>query len=221
MLPKVDTFGSTFETNIHALGSNVWQWDYAMLITIQMLYLVEFANWDVQTAIGYGSTSVTYCGRTDSIPYHTGCDNNACEYRYIEELWGNCNDWCSGIGFYQQKVYVVKNPADSLFNNANIVGTQLAARGYISALAKSNVDGADWVYFPSAASGADDKYIPDYYNYGGTYSRNYNLFVGGGYDSNTGDRGHGLFYMNADARSSSTRSSNLGSRLMVLPNTQS
>ena len=40
MIPKVSMTRANFRTNIHNLGNNVWQWDYAMYWTIMMLYLV-------------------------------------------------------------------------------------------------------------------------------------------------------------------------------------
>lgn len=62
---------ATARSNIHNLGSNVWQFDFALLTTIKMLYLVEFADWDSQRKIGYGGGDNSV-GASDSMPYHTG-----------------------------------------------------------------------------------------------------------------------------------------------------
>jgi hypothetical protein len=213
-----------FRTNIHNLGSTIWQWDYAMLITIQMLYLVEYANWNVQTTIGAGcsqtsasSSAVFNCGGTDAMPYHTGTvstnhtDYGDCQYRYIENLWGNCYDWCDGIYFSAANIYVVKNPANfSDTANGTLVGTRPTSSGWISALAKSSVSGFDWFYYPSAVAGADGQYIPDYcgYNASGVV-----LLVGGYYDQST-NRGLFCLYGNIAATS---KYAYIGSRLQKLP----
>ncbi len=66
---------STARSNIHNLGTNIWQMDFAQMWYVGMLFLVEFADWNGQTAIGYGCSSGNSKqnnGRTDSMQYHTG-----------------------------------------------------------------------------------------------------------------------------------------------------
>lgn len=46
--PKANITRSTARTSIHNLGSNIWQSDIQMRMTIWMLYLVEFADWNSQ-----------------------------------------------------------------------------------------------------------------------------------------------------------------------------
>jgi hypothetical protein len=222
--PKVNITRDAARTGIKALGSGVWQWDYAMLITVQMLYLVEYANWNVQAIIGGGcsqtsasSSAVFNCGGTDSMPYHTGTvsanhtDYGDCQYRYIENLWGNCYDWCDGIYFSGANIYVVKNPANfSDSANGTLVGTRPTSGGYISALAKSAVTGFDWFWYPSAVAGSDSTYIPDYcyYNASGVVLR-----VGGNYYQNPN---YGLFCLYGSSAATSADAS-IGSRLQYLP----
>lgn len=43
---KANIARSTARTAAHSLGSNVWQFDFATRVTIWMLYLVEFADWN-------------------------------------------------------------------------------------------------------------------------------------------------------------------------------
>ena len=60
---------STARSNIHNLGTNIWQMDFAQMWYVGMLFLVEFADWNGQTAIGYGCSSGNSKqnnGRTDS-----------------------------------------------------------------------------------------------------------------------------------------------------------
>ena len=222
--PKVNITRDAARTGIKALGSGIWQWDYAMLITIQMLYLVEYANWNVQATIGGGcsqtsasSSAVFNCGGTDSMPYHTGtvsanhADYGDCQYRYIENLWGNCYDWCDGIYFSAANVYAIKNPANfSDTANGTLVAQRTTSSGYISALAKSSASGFDWFYYPSAVAGADGTYIPDYCSYSAS---GVVLRVGGDYSQGPN---RGLFCLvGNDAASGS--SAYIGSRLQYLP----
>ena len=222
--PKVNITRDAARSGIHALGNYVWQWDYAMLTTIWMLYLVEYANWNSQAVIGGGcsqttstSSAVFNCGGTDSMPYHTGTvsaqhsDYGDCQYRYIENLWGNCYDWCDGIYFSSANVYAIKNPSSfSDTAGGTLVGTRPTSGGYISAWSKSNVSGFDWFMYPSAVAGSDSTYIPDYcyYNASGVV-----LCVGGYYSQY---QNHGLFCLDGH-NAASYSNAGIGSRLQYLP----
>ena len=222
--PKGNETRATFRSGIHGLGNDIWQWDYAMLITIQMLYLVEFANWNVQATIGAGcsqttstSSAVFNCGGTDSMPYHTGTvsanhtDYGDCQYRYMENLWGNVFDFCDGIYFNDTDIYVIKNPANfSDTTGGTKVGTRPNSGGYISALAKSAVTGFDWFYYPSAVAGSDSTYIPDYCYYSAS---GVVLYVGGVYSQNPNC---GLFALNG-SDAATYKNASRGSRLQYLP----
>jgi hypothetical protein len=195
-----------------------------MLTTIWMLYLVEYANWNSQAVIGGGcsqttstSSAVFNCGGTDSMPYHTGTvsanhtDYGDCQYRYIENLWGNCYDWCDGIYFSSANVYVTKKPSSfSDTAGGTLVGTRPTSGGYISAWSKSNVSGFDWFMYPSAVAGSDSTYTPDYcgYNASGVV-----LYVGGNYGQ---VQGRGLFCLNG-VSAASYSGAGIGSRLQKLP----
>lgn len=220
--PKASITRATARTSIHSLGSTVWQYDYAMHVTIWMLYLVEFANWNSQAAIGYGcsaSSAVYNCGATDSMPYHTGTTSTSrtdyasgVQYRYIEDLWGNVFDWCDGIYFSSANCYIVNNPANfSDTSNGTNVGTRPTAGSWITSWKQSTVSGYDWFIYPSNSSGgSDNTYICDYCDYG---SSGVVLYVGGGCGQN---QHHGLFYLYGyDAASYSN--GYIGCRLQVLP----
>jgi hypothetical protein len=151
------------------------------------------------------------------MPYHTGTvsanhtDYGDCQYRYIENLWGNCYDWCDGIYFSGANIYVVKNPANfSDSANGTLVGTRPTSGGYISALAKSAVTGFDWFWYPSAVAGSDSTYIPDYcyYNASGVVLR-----VGGYYYQYPN---YGLFCLGG-SNAATDASAYIGSRLQYLP----
>lgn len=199
--PQANLTRATARTYIGNLGTDIYQIDYAMLMTIWMLYLVEYANWNSQATIGYGcgnGSSTENMGSTDGMTYHTG--TNAANrttyghvrYRYIEDLWGNVYDWCDGIYFSGADIYVIKNPSSfSDSTGGTKVGTRPTAVGYVSAWAQSAVSGYDWFMYPSAVAGSNSTYVPDYCYYsasgvvlcvGGPYgqSQDYGLFCWGG-----------------------------------------
>lgn len=224
--PKVSMTRADFRTNIHNLGSTIWQNDYATRLTIQMLYLVEFADWNSQNKIGGGcsattasSSAVYNMGYTDSMPYHTGTVSSSIsrtvyggtQYRYIEGLWDNCYDWCDGIYFSSANIYAIKNPANfSDTANGTLVGTRPKSSNYISEYDFSSVEGFEYFLYPSAVSGSESTYISDYCFYS---SSGVVLRVGGYYDQS---QGHGLFCLNGNG-SASYSSGNVGSRLLELP----
>lgn len=133
-----------FRTSIHNLGTDIWQWDFAMYWTIMMLYLVEFADWNTQDKVGYGCTnerstsSINYSQtKVSQLTYHTGIAKyNATDtygfvaYRNITGLWSQCYDFVDGIYFDNQnhnagnypypQIYCVKDPSkfrDSYMND--------------------------------------------------------------------------------------------------------
>ena len=221
IMPYGNQTRDTFRNGIHNLGSNIWQWDYATLLTIQMLYLVEYANWNSQDCIGYGCSKLgtfDYTGTTGNMPYHTGTVQTSrttyghTQYRNIEDLWGNVMDWCDGIYFSSANIYAIKNPANfSDTSNGTLVGTRPTSSNYISAYNISSTNGFTWFMFPSSVSGGSDStYITDRYSY---KSSGVTLIVGGYYSMSLE---YGLFYLSSyNFLNDKSRSS--GSRLMYLP----
>ena len=219
--PQASATRASFRSSISALGSKIWQWDYAMLITIQMLYLVEYADWDSQKKIGYGcgnNSGTQAMGYTDSMPYHTGTTQASrttyglgTQYRYIEGLWDNVYDWCDGIYFSNTDVYITKNPASfSDTSGGTLVGSRPGSGGWTSNYKKMTVSGFDWVAYPSDVAGAEGSYICDYcyFNASGVV-----LYVGGYYGQNQ-DRG--LFSLNGHY-AATNQYAYIGSRLQKLP----
>lgn len=217
--PATNFTRAEFRTNIHNLGSDIWQWDYSVWQTIHMLYLVEFADWDSQKTIGKGcsaGSAVFNMGATDNMDYHTGTDQasrdsyGCTQYRNIEGLWDNVYDWCDGIYFNGANIYVIDNPANFSDSSGGVlVGTRPSASGWIKAFAKSNVAGYDWFEYCSDKDGADGSYVCDYcyYNASGVV-----LFVGGYYSQ---DANYGLFFASG-YNAASGKGAIIGSRLMKI-----
>ena len=219
--PKASMTRANFRTNIHNLGSNIYQNDFAMFWTIRMLYLVEYADWNCQKIIGYGcgdGSSTEVMGYTDSMPYHTGTTKSSrttygfgTQYRYIEGLWDNVYDWCDGIYFSGANIYGIFNPNNfSDTTGGTLVGTRPTSSGYIKSWGISTVDGFDWLLYPATVGGSTTTYVPDYCSYN---SSGVVLFVGGSYNQSLG---HGMFCLNG-SNGASVSNGSIGSRLMVLP----
>lgn len=164
---------STARTSIHNLGATIWQFDYAMRLTIQMLYLVEFADWNSQTKIGYGcsaSGSKVNNGQTDAMQYHTGTTAanrttyGFTQYRYIEGLWDNVYDWMDGCYYNSSGMNIILNPS-KFSDSANGTSIGTPPGGWISAFNVVESGGVQWLC-PSGNSGSDSTYIPDSWYFG-------------------------------------------------------
>ena len=216
--PKASITRSTARTNIHNLGSNIWQSDIQMRMTIWMLYLVEFADWNSQKTIGKGcgnSSATENMGYTDSMPYHTGTTlasrdgyGLGTQYRNIEGLWDNVYDWGDGCYYNSNGLNIITKPAN-FSDSGNGVAVGIPSSGYPSAFAVSAKAGLEWVIYPTAASGSDSTYSADSWNFSAS---NPCLRFGGNYDQNGY---YGLFYVNYYSTSSSNAS--IGCRLQKLP----
>lgn len=168
---------SQARSNIHNLGSNIWQMDFAQMWYVGMLFLVEFADWNGQTRIGYGcspSSSKQNNGRTDSMQYHTGTTAanrttyGFTQYRNIEGWWDNVFDWMDGCYYNNNGLNVIKNPAQfSDSANGTLVGKPVG--GYPSDFAIPTQSGLEWALYPTASSGSQTTYVPDYWNFDGSY----------------------------------------------------
>lgn len=217
--PKASMTRANFRTNIHNLGSEYWQYDFAMYWTIMMMYLVEYADWDSQKTIGYGcgnNSAVENAGLTDNMAYHTGTNAvnrttyGHVQYRYIEDLWANVYDWCDGIYFSSANVYVINNPASfSDSSGGTKVGTRPTSSNYIKAFTVPNVSGLEWALYPSSVD-SSTSYVGDqcYYSSSGVVLR-----VGGDYGQS---QDYGAFCLNGSSSSSSAYV-HIGSRLQKLP----
>ena len=214
-----------FRSSIHvAARPDIWIWDYATLMTIQLLYLVEFADWDAKAKIGMGGGSDGYMKKTglsDSMPYHTGTIYSArttygagIQYRNIEDLWANVYDWVDGINFNKNNnyLYIQKNPAAYSDGTSGASYYRPSTTGRIKNYqiqSPSNTYFPSYFMFPTTVVSTGKI---DYFNYDSTGTV---LNVGGCY-SNTSGTTHGLFYYGTSNNADTTGRS-YGARLMKLP----
>lgn len=215
--PLTSMTRSSARTNIHSLGSAIWQCDFAMRFTLWLLYIVEFADWNSQAKIGYGcspSSNTFTMGYTDSMPYHTGTDRSrratygGTQYRNIEGLWDNVWDWCDGCYNNGDGLNIILNPAN-FSDNSGGTAVGVPSNGWPSAFGvKTN--GGFPMFIPTSTPGSDATYSCDYWSFS---SSGPCLFVGG-YCSHVS--GYGLFYVNYG--STSGAGGGIGCRLQELPN---
>ena len=207
---------SQARSNIHNLGSNIWQIDFAQFWYIGMLFLVEFADWNGER-IGRGcsaSGSKENNGRTDAMQYHTGttaANRNSygfTQYRNVEGWWDNVYDWLDGCYYNNNGLNVIKNP-NQFSDSANGVLVGKPVGGYPSDFTIPTQDGLEWALFPCAAAGSTTTYVPDSWNFEGS---NPCLYHGGNYYQN---QNHGPFFISS--RIASYQGTSVGCRLQERP----
>lgn len=172
--PKVKITRSSARSSIHNLGSNIWQSDFAMRFTIWLLYIVEFANWDSQSKIGYGcgkGGSTESMGYTDRMPYHTGTTQSSrttyglgTQYRYIEGLWDNVFDWCDGCYYNSNGLNIINNP-NNFSDSSNGVVVDIPSSGYPSAFTVMNANGIFPLFIPTTSGGSSSTYSCDFWTF--------------------------------------------------------
>lgn len=218
VLPKASITRSTARDGIHSLGEAIWQNDIQIRTTIWMLYLVEFADWNSQKAIGHGcgnNSDKGSMGYTDTMPYHTGTTQNSLssyglgmQYRYIEGLWDNVYDWGDGCYYNSAGLNIIMNPNQfSDIDGGIAVG--VPASGWPSAFAVATKSGLEWCIYPSGADGSAITYLPDNWTFVNSFPC---LYFGGDYVNNL-DRG--LFGISCHIQSGAK--GDIGCRLQKLP----
>lgn len=216
--PKADITRSAARNGIHGLGGTIWQSDIQIRMTIWMLYLVEFADWNSQKTIGKGcgdNSAPGNMGYTDSMPYHTGTTQNSrdsyglgTQYRNIEGLWDNVFDWGDGCYYNSAGLNIIMNP-NQFSDTSGGTAVGVPTSGWPSAFAVATKSGLEWCIYPTATGGSETTYSSDYWGFDASYP----CLRFGGYYSQGGS--YGLFYVDYNSVSSSYRS--IGCRLQKLP----
>ena len=98
-------------------GKGYHLFDIAAWSAIQMLFLVEFAEFDSQKIFGEGKdTPLLSTGTCDNVPNLTGrpagTDGEVdIIYRGIEGIWGNAGEWVDGINVNGTTYFVCADPS--------------------------------------------------------------------------------------------------------------
>ena len=104
---------SDFRERASMLGNEFSILDYHWYV-LQMLYLVEYADYDSQTKLGKGVTEnndgAIIMGGADSLGMKSGCLINdgahSMIYRGIEDIYGNTGDFLDGINIRNYQAYI-------------------------------------------------------------------------------------------------------------------
>lgn len=217
---KVNSNLNLARESIHNLAPDIWQFDITVYWTIWMLYLVEFADWDMQRRIGYGCGKNTQTGLTDTMTYHTGTPESsreeygAVQYRNIENLWSGNHYTVDGILLDSGKVYFNKNPATFGDISSGIVAFESynSFNGVITDYDISKNPESCFMLYPSQGGGTTDTCITD----GEFPSSGRAIYTGGAYNVQGLDRGGFLWGIFGETEGGFVS----GCRLMKLPNSE-
>ena len=209
LAPLTNITRATARTKSMEKGSGWYQYDYASLCAVVLLYIVEYADWNSSSKIGTGANKGV-SGRTDSMTYHTGeaSTTSGVQYRHIENVFGNIETFVDGINFSGNNVYVCTNPdeyADDTDSGYIYVGTKIGDTGYIKALGFSKT--APWAFYPTAVEGSNTTYITD---------QCWNTSSGWMTMKSQGTGDEGILYMSIDKDSNDSGNS-ISTRLMFVP----
>ena len=198
------------------IGTGWRQQDFFLTSAIQLLYLIEYGNFNSQTKIGAGNTAVTnaytpassatqtdsphsVAGKSNSIGNATGAvastsrDTAWMSYRGIENFYGNCCKWLDGINVNNLQSYVVNQGqrsylADDTATNYTAIGGLLPSSDNY----QTNVYPLNNAFLPSSVGGSSSTFLCDYYYHNG--SGWMAPVLGGAANATTGA---GAFYLNA------------------------
>ena len=214
--PNVSKTRSTFRDYARNMASGFQLRDIAAWCAYDLLYLVEYADFNSQAKIGQGivnDTAAHKTGETDVMVYHTGRaagtdGKTAVQYRGIENPWGNVSEFIDGINILTQVAFICTEPesyADDTNDNYKSCGFTTPDSGFIKELGFSSV--FPWALLPDiSGGGSSTTYIPDFV-YSGLGERVLNV---GGHI--TSEQEAGLFFFHAGVYSSG-KSDKIGSRL--------
>lgn len=219
---KVNLIGnithSVARTGCQSVGAGYYMMDFATRFTLWLLYLVEFADWNSQSTIGYGTgndSTVQAMGYTDNMKYHTGTTQAArttqaigCQYRYIEGPWDNCYDWLDGIYYASDGIHTTVNPSEFADNSSGVLAGASPADGFPSKLSVSET-GQFPMFYSTESKGSATAGTCDYWGFGAPDPC---VVCGGGFVHSDS---YGMFGMTYYSMSHSSEF--VGVRLMELP----
>lgn len=220
-----------FRTIAAKRGSGWSQQTIQSVAATQILFLVEYASFDMQSKIGAGVTNKTdddatsmteITGATTTLGNKSGQVINTngysvVAYRGEENPFGNIWKWIDGINVYNKNegsVYIADNGFKDDTNTAPYSDagiTICGSNGYVSAFAYN--EGFDWMFITSEVLGNSSLPVGDYFWQNKTYNGYTVVKLGGGwyYGSNAGG-----FYW-AVFNGSGDRGRSIGGRLLYVP----
>ncbi len=173
--PLVSTTIADFRTYAKNVGSGWHQLDWHYFL-IQMLYLVEYADYNSQSKLGPGYTNSSNTGALSSGGCNslgmksgsvTGTDKGSVIYRGIEDIFGNIWQFLDGVNIKDYEAYICYNPTSYA---SDVFTGDYEKVGYVNNNSSGNYTtelGYDpknpLVAFPTKGGGSSDTYMTDYY----------------------------------------------------------
>ena len=207
-LPLTNATITDYRTYARNLGEKFGQMDYHYFI-LQLLYLVEYADYNSQAKIGLGYTNGAHTapiksGSCDFLGMKSGSadgtDNSSIIYRGIEDIFGNIFQFIDGINVkdyqtyvcYDQKQYEVDKYDGCYqrlgYTNINTSGTWSSKLGYDST--------HSLIAIPTETKGNGSTYMTDYY---WSHAGNQIALSGGCYNTDRNGPASGLWTLSFDS----------------------
>ena len=171
-VPTASKTRATFRTEATANGTGWSQIDWNLLIAVQLLYLIEYANFNTQAMLGQGITTgsvyTAVTGTSNSLGNASSPSTNTntqfMSYRGIENWYGQIYKFIDGVNINARVYYVNNNPAT--FANDVFTGdyvdtgiTSATVNGYVKNLVAS---GKGFVA-SNTSGGSNSTFVPDYF----------------------------------------------------------
>jgi len=185
------------------------KWSLATVQSVsasQLLFLVEYASFNTQAAIGRGVTDKTDDGATNmsNVTGATTALGNgsgaavgtnglvSITYRGEENFWGNIWKWVDGFNVQGSSLHYAwiadHDFADDTTTGYTNAGFTLAkASGYVSAFGYAS--GFDWLFLPSAVAGSDSNPVGDYFYQNNAASGFLVALLGGNWNNSSNTSG--------------------------------
>lgn len=155
-LPTNSLTRATARTMATNRGTGWYSAGVKQIMAIQMLVAVEY-GFNSQIAVGQGvvsASAATYAGQTTGNITSGTQDNKKTpvNWRGIENLWGNINDWIDGLNINNRVPYFCNSYtfSDNISTGYTQISFSLPSSNYITAFGYDSTN--DWVLLPSESS---------------------------------------------------------------------
>ena len=178
--PKTNETRPGFRDAATARGTGWHQLDFNLMTMLQMLFVVEYAGYDMQTMISAGNTKFTAwnydtdisaTGKSNSLGNYSGGQSTTSgnsgdfiSYRGVEDICGNTWQFVDGVNINNDgtssKLYTTNHYtylADNTVTNYSYKGDLAVADGYIKRIL------ANAGFMPSIVGGSSSTYLADYH----------------------------------------------------------
>lgn len=194
-----------------------WQQSYINTVSAtQLLMIIEYGQFNMQTALGNGyvnGSAAKASGSTDSLGNASGvADDTSISYRGEEDFWGNIGTWIDGLVLINHVIYTTDHDFTSPSTSEPYTMSGYSGNGvFLGCISKFSYNSnIDHIFVANEFDGDDNQPVGDYSrSLSGSFVGLFYSYWGGG--SNGGPFCLYLSY------SSSHRSSVCGARVVFIP----